>query len=193
MQLCRTCTEPQSSAQNDLFPIFFYFSCSKIRVVCFWQAAVVLTLQWGCLKRVKRTWKVYFKRTSPGLWTAQITPVKWTIHIWVKCGCQGAVFAKIKYGNADFCRQNINLYSSSASAAQLFFLHNLSLLWLLFAFLWYIDICPWPAHLMHCAEEGRLFCRVKKVTWAPEIKNRKSQTIRSWLNFNSIVCSHEEM
>lgn len=26
--------------QNDLLPIFFYLSCSKIRVVCFWQAAV---------------------------------------------------------------------------------------------------------------------------------------------------------
>lgn len=144
-QLCRTCTEPQSSVQDNLFPIFFHFSCSNSRLVWFLQAAAVLTLQWGCLKCAKRTWKVYFKRPSPGLRSAQIMSVKWTIH--------KNVFAKIKYGNADFCRQSINLYFTSASAAQHFFLHNLSLLWLLFAFLWYIAVCPRPAHLTHCAGE----------------------------------------
>lgn len=102
----------------------------------------------------------------------------------------GALFAEIKAGNADLCRQNINLYSSSTSAARLFFICNLSLFWLLFAFLWYIDRCPGPTHLMCTAEGSTIFCRVKKVTRAPEIENRKSQTIRSWLNFNSIVCSH---
>lgn len=47
----------------------------------------------------------------------------------------GAWFAELKDGNADLCRQNFNLYSSSTSAAQLFFICNLPLLWLLLAFL----------------------------------------------------------
>lgn len=102
----------------------------------------------------------------------------------------GAVGALFKDGKADLSRQNINLYSSSTSAAELFFICNLSLFLLLFAFLWYIDRCPGPTRLMCTAEGSRIFCRVKKVTRAPEIENRKSQTIRSWLNFNSIVCSH---
>lgn len=127
-------------------------------------------------------------------------PLVWELLRWSRssgqytCGqnvdAVGALFVKISHGNADFCRQNINLYSSPTSAAQLFFICSLSLFWLLFAFLWYTDRCPWPTHLMCTAEGSRIFCRVKKVTRAPEIENRKSQTIRSWLNFNSIVCSH---
>lgn len=75
----------------------------------------------------------------------------------------GALFAKIKYGNLDFCRPNTDL-CSSASATHLFFIHNLTLFWLLFAFLKIYRHMPMTNTLdMHC----RIGCRVKKVTRAP--------------------------
>lgn len=46
---------PGVVCRRTYFLSCFYFSCSKIRVACFGKAAVVLTLQWGCLKCVKRT------------------------------------------------------------------------------------------------------------------------------------------
>lgn len=92
---------------------------------------------------------------------------------------KGALFAKIKYGNLDFCRPNTDLYSSSASAAQLFFIHNLTLFLLLFAFLRYIATCPRPTRLTCTAEESRIVCMSGEESHESPIENRNSQTIRS--------------
>lgn len=86
VQLCRTCTEPQSLCRTTYFLSSFIFPVLKSGLCVFGR------LLWRCLKCLKRTWKVYFKRTFPDLWAAEITPVHWTVHIWVKRGCQGAVF-----------------------------------------------------------------------------------------------------
>lgn len=115
---------------NDLFPIFFYLSCSKIRVVCFWQAAV------GVFEVSKENVKGLFQKN-----------ISW----FVSCSDHAGQLDSPHLGeawvprcciwNTDVCRPNMNLYSSLASAAQLFFLHNLSLFWLLFAFFmiyWYM-------------------------------------------------------